>query len=88
MEERPDIRSRAGNFFLVSGVALIFLFVISDIYGFFSVGYFFGGASLLGLGVFLKLAARHEEKPSERFHGIRKVMAKNKSKANKDDKKK
>jgi hypothetical protein len=80
MEERPNIPSRAGNFFLVIGVALIFLFIISDMYGFFTVWYFFCGAGVLALGGVLKFAARGEQKPSERFHGIRKVMARDKSK--------
>jgi hypothetical protein len=85
MEEGPNIPSRAGNFLIVVGIGLIFLFIISDTYGFFSVWYFFCAAGVISLGIFLKLSSRREGKPSERFHGIRKVMAKSKPK---DDKKK
>jgi hypothetical protein len=87
-EEGPDIPGRAGNFFIVLGLGLIFLFIISDMYNFFSLGYFFGAALTLALGVFLKLVRRREPKPSERFHGIRKMMAKGKTKPGKDNKKK
>jgi hypothetical protein len=90
MEENNDIRSRAGSFFVLIGIGLLILFFISDMYGLFNLWYFILGGSLTALGAFLLITRRPSNKPSDRFHGIRNMMAKtqSKDKNSKENKKK
>jgi hypothetical protein len=71
-----DIRPRMGTFFLLIGTGLLILFVISDVTKQVDFNYFFWGALTFGAGFLLQRASAPKPKPSNRFSGIRKIMAK------------
>lgn len=60
--------NRVGTFFILLGLGLIGLFVLSDIAHSVVCGYFIFGAILLGIGVFLWIQnPRPPTQPSGRF---------------------
>jgi hypothetical protein len=73
-EERKIFISRIGTFFLLLGLAVVILFIASDVGKQTVFGYFFIGILLLSIGFFLKRTSASPPKPSSRFEGIRRMQ--------------
>jgi hypothetical protein len=88
MGESDDPRPRMGTFFILIGLGLLFLFLASDVSNSVDFRYFFWGALLLSAGFFIRKLTLPPSKPSTRFSGLRKLLAKKPEAAKKDEKKK
>jgi predicted membrane channel-forming protein YqfA (hemolysin III family) len=92
-EERKGFISRIGTFFLLLGLAVVILFIASDIGQQTAFSYFFIGIILFSIGFVFKRMSAPSPKPSNRFEGIRRLQqqrreAKAKKEAQKKDAKK
>lgn len=73
---KMNLRKRFGNFFLVIGISLLFLFFISDVIEIPNGWYLFIGAILAGFGTYLYLSGLTPTEPAQRFRRVRRVFSK------------
>lgn len=71
--ERRAFISRIGTFFLLLGLAILILFIASDVGDTTHFQYFFLAVLLFGIGFFLKRAGSEPRGPGRRFEGLRRA---------------
>lgn len=74
--ERKDLISRIGTFFLLMGVLLLVLFIASDIGKSLSCGYFLLGVVCILATIYLKRISATQAPPNTRFAAVRKLQQK------------
>ena len=67
---------RVGTFFLMIGIGLMLLFILSDAAQAPTLSYFCGGLVILIVGVLCRRQYKKSFPPNERFSFIRKLMPK------------
>jgi hypothetical protein len=75
---RNDLISRVGTFFLLLGILLVSLFIMSDAVQSTKFNYFFLGGASLVVGLYFKRNSWKPAKPSNRFESIRRFQQRQK----------
>lgn len=76
--EYRELIYRVGTFFLLVGIGLVVLFLLSESAQQTSFGYFCSGTILLVIGFMFRAQYRRSIQPSERFRIIKMLLPKSK----------
>jgi hypothetical protein len=71
-DNRDDLISRVGTFFVLLGILLVVLFIMSDAVQKTRFNYFFFGGLFMVIGLYFKRITARPPKSSNRFEAIRK----------------